>query len=386
MIDSGPQHSSDLHGRQVLLVSHEASRTGAPRVALEIARGLRAAGADIEVVLRWSGSLRTEFQAEGLRVRDEPLRHLRASLRRFGARRLARWLEQKMASRVLLRQRPEIVYLNSVLSLSYASVARKLGIAVVAHIHELPPLLDAGLRRWPGVKSVAGSIHWVACSRDARVALCAALNLAPERVRLIRSLVDIEQLHQRAQQRPSISLPPRFVVNCATGDRRKGLDLWLEMVAELAMDPTLEPLEFVWLGRINDPDLTSDYRARPWYKRVHFPGEIANPHAVMRLATAMAFSSRSDVFPLAVVEAMALGIPTVAFDVGGLAEQLPAECRVAPGDTQAMAARVREWLSSETRLRLISRSLSERARTHFDVRAMHRDVAERITEALDAAT
>ena len=45
----------------ILLVVHEATLTGAPRVALLVAAALRDSGRHITILLRWPGPLVTEF-------------------------------------------------------------------------------------------------------------------------------------------------------------------------------------------------------------------------------------------------------------------------------------------------------------------------------------
>jgi hypothetical protein len=55
------------------VVSHEAARTGAPAVALEVTRSLRARGWEAVTVLRLDGPLRLEFALSSDRVEREPL-------------------------------------------------------------------------------------------------------------------------------------------------------------------------------------------------------------------------------------------------------------------------------------------------------------------------
>ena len=133
----------------VLVVSHEASRTGAPRVAVEVLRALSAAGLSVQCLLRWPGPLQDDLlrAADGCRL--EPLRRTRVLLRRFRrTRALAVRLEQRVARRVLLRTRPRSVYANTVLSACYVRPALRLGLPVVLHVHELEPLTSSVLNRY----------------------------------------------------------------------------------------------------------------------------------------------------------------------------------------------------------------------------------------------
>lgn len=59
--------------------------------------------------------------------------------------------------------------------------------------------------------------------------------------------------------------------------------------------------------------------------RVHLPGFLANPHRYIGLFDILALSSRSEQFPISVVEGMAAGLPIVAPDVGDIARMVAPE-------------------------------------------------------------
>ncbi len=102
---------------QVLLVSHEATRTGAPKVAVRVAESLGASGYRVTTLLRSGGPLRPDFESASAHVVVEPLRRARALIRK---RRPKSWianrLEETIVFAVLARRRPDVVYLNTVKS------------------------------------------------------------------------------------------------------------------------------------------------------------------------------------------------------------------------------------------------------------------------------
>ena len=133
----------------MLLVSHEASRSGAPKVALEVAAALRSSGGEVTTVLRWDGPLRADLAAASTRLMMEPLRHPRAALRnRSQSSRVATWLEARAARLVLRRHCPDVVWANTVKAASYVKPALAMGIPVVLHVHELEPLASSTLARY----------------------------------------------------------------------------------------------------------------------------------------------------------------------------------------------------------------------------------------------
>jgi glycosyltransferase involved in cell wall biosynthesis len=83
-------------------------------------------------------------------------------------------------------------------------------------------------------------------------------------------------------------------------------------------------------------------------------GGPAEVRELLRSADIFALASRSEGMPRALLEAMALGAPAVATNVGGIPEILPPDQLVPPGDPAALAAAIRATSSDPERYRRIS--------------------------------
>ena len=101
--------------------------------------------------------------------------------------------------------------------------------------------------------------------------------------------------------------------------RGKGVDLLLQAVARLSC-----PWHLTVVGEGGDLDFCRRLAGRLGIaERVDFPGFVSAPGPFYRQAAVMAFPSRwQEPFGMTGPEAMAVGVPVVAFDVGGVREWL----------------------------------------------------------------
>jgi glycosyltransferase involved in cell wall biosynthesis len=91
--------------------------------------------------------------------------------------------------------------------------------------------------------------------------------------------------------------------------------------------------------------------------RVKFAGQLGGAAAVrevLQTADLFVLASRTEGMPRALLEAMALGIPSVATHVGGIPELLPPEQLVPPGDPGRLAATISATLADPERYKRIS--------------------------------
>jgi glycosyltransferase involved in cell wall biosynthesis/peptidoglycan/xylan/chitin deacetylase (PgdA/CDA1 family) len=321
----------------VLVITHEASRSGAPKVALQLAQAHLDAGYRTILLWRWSGPALEQFSRQ-MTTLAEPWRRTRAILRRYPpTKQLAIHLENAAAMRALRRIRPSIVWANSTLSAPYARAAARLGIPFVLYSHEPYELARSALSRLgpSGCREVLGP--WgtllgcsTATAEDLSRAFSAVINLAEDggiiaipTVDSLPSPVDIDSLRASAPAlriggADTTTLPDRFVLGCGVANRTKGVDIFAAAAeADAAMRPE-SGLRWVWLGRLPE-GFDADQRG---FERVLFLGEVANPAPILRRADALVMASRVDPFPLVVLEAMALDVPVVSSDLPGTREQL----------------------------------------------------------------
>lgn len=314
---------------RVLLVSHEASRTGAPRIATLVGRGLVGQGHRVRIVSQRPGPLVHDF-AEVAPTRVQPLWRV---LRRLWSRpgrlrtRVAGVLEVGTALAVVAAHRPDVVYVNSTSSAGYVRAASMLRKPSVLHVHESGDVLRGFLDRVGISGPPQDRVRLVACSPSVLDALV-SLGARREDVDLLLSIPDATRAVSPVAAASALpaAAPAPVVVGCVGAvEHRKGVDLWLQVARLLTSCAPPGSLRFVWVGDGTPPAEAATITS------VEFTGHADNPAAAVAEFDIMTLPSRDDPFPLVVMEAMLQTKPVVAFDVGGVAHQL--------GDTGVLVAR-----------------------------------------------
>ncbi|GAA1875264.1 glycosyltransferase [Actinomadura bangladeshensis] len=144
-------------------------------------------------------------------------------------------------------------------------------------------------------------------------------------------------LHVTPTVHPTLDLP---VVACVGRlSYEKGMDLMLEAWGRISARRPEWRLHIYGSGP-DEADLRA--RAAAMAGSVEFRGVVADVEEALVEASVFALPSRSEGFPMSVLEAMAYGLPTVAFDcapgVRTLIEDGRGGILVEPGDTAAFAS------------------------------------------------
>lgn len=348
---------------RVLLVSHEASRSGAPRVAVLVARSLVEAGHSLRLVSRVDGPLVGDFRE----VAPTSVEFLPRVRRRLRSHRLTRGLAQTadtvVAAGTILRHRPDLVYVNSTAAAAYLRPAKWLRRRVVLHVHESREVS----RRFLGAVHATGGLPGVellACSPSVHQGLADLVHRDPDEIALLLSVPDCADVLVKADGalEPPIDPNELIVGCCGTVEARKGADIWVAAARRVLAERPDRRLRFVWVGDISEPIEVGVNEP------IDFIGPAANPYPHICRFDIATLPSRDDPFPLVVLESMVLGTPVVAFGVGGVPQQIgDAGVVVEPGDVDRFVESIL-WLVDNPEARsLLATAARERVESNFSV-------------------
>jgi glycosyltransferase involved in cell wall biosynthesis len=305
--------------RRVLVVVNDLGAGGAQRAALEQAAALDPERFEVELA-----SLEIESQRgwNEERFRHVPIRRLRppgASLARSWA-----GLREEIS-----RFEPHLVHNHLAVSGLFGTLtARALGVPrVVTTFHNLT---DWQEKRFHPLRVAARRAfqlcdRLVAVSHAVRTAMGAVSSRLEARTEVIHNGVDLASFRnlgaQREQERARLGFESSdFVVGAvARFDRRKGLDLLIE-AASLAR-PRLPELKLLLVGDgVERPRLEAQIRDLGLESAVRCPGACSDVGPFLAAMDLFAAPSRTEGQGIAIVEAMAAGLPVLASRVGGIPE------------------------------------------------------------------
>jgi len=221
--------------------------------------------------------------------------------------------------------------------------------------------------------ALSGQTTVVVPSQTLRRLATATWQLDPERIHHIPNGVDAGALDEQAgrpldlRRRPGERL---FGTLCGLRPE-KNLVRLLRIAAMLPDDP---PWRLIVGGDgAERPALEIQACGLGLSERVVFTGSIARPGALLGALDVFVLTSDTEQMPLSVLEAMALGLPVLATDVGDLPHMLPAEsrdgCIFARAEEAAFAGRLAALLASPDERRRLG-ALNRAKTADFALEAM----------------
>jgi glycosyltransferase involved in cell wall biosynthesis len=285
---------------------------------------------------------------------------------------LARHAEEAPLLRAaLLAQDPDVVVVNLVdPGSNAAAVAAALDVAPTVGVLHLAGDTGTGARRERLAELYAAMAAVLTPARGARAQLMGDYGLAADRVHVVPNGVTVppDPAGPAGHRVPRIGGLGRLTV-------QKGFDVLIEAVRILVRQEVA--LELVIGGAGRD---AAALRAAAAGLPVRFCGFVEEPRTFLADLDVFCLSSRREALPLALLEAMAEGLPCVVADVGDVRTAVgEAAVVVPPDEPTAMATALGGLLTDADRRRRLGRRARLRAERTLDAGLM----AQRTFSVLD---
>lgn len=366
---------------RVVQVTHDLGIGGLPRVVQTLSEHLDHSRYEVEVLcLRDGGPLLDRLADRG--IRSFVLKRRKTVLRAdyFAASRIAKHFRARQ---------PTIVHTHNTEAFVEGGFAAKIsGVPVLIntdHAREFPDLRRRMFLEWL-VSHVTDYV--VAVSEDGKQNLRRFERIAERKLRTVHNGVDADYLKpapDAGRMRQQLGIPERAPL-IGLGSRfepQKGLTYFLQAMPHvLRACPDVHAI-VAGYGSLAD-ELEAEARSLGISERVHFIGKVHTMSDVLACLDLFLLPSLWEGLPMAILEAMAVGVPIVATDVGGVTSALEDGRNaivVQPADPVALARGIEQLLASSE----LRRELGANARADFEARFSAQAMARAYEELYEAA-
>lgn len=383
----GGRVAKDPAKRDILIVSHDASRTGAPILTLNLVQALSQRYNVTTLCLR-GGSLISAFRDHSVSVMVAE--KAKGTSGFYGSVLREARGKQKFAFAVV----------NSIEARHMLPPLRKGGVPSVTLLHEFASYTPS---KTAFRDAITWADHTVFSTRltlenaleAAQLAQAPGIHVLPQGKCVVptdwrRNAPGADEIERLTQiLRPNTGSSRRFVVvGAGYVQIRKGVDLFLAVAMRVLAQPEGRDAVFVWIGGGYAPEtdfaysvyLQDQLQRAGLTERVMFLPETSEIETVYRLADALAITSRLDPLPNVAIDAMCAGLPVLCFEkTTGIAETLASAglaeaCVAGYLDTCGMADKLLRLASDAGHLAVVKDKTRTYAARAFDFDAYARAI------------
>jgi len=327
---------------KILFISHDASRTGAPIILLNIIQYLKQnTDFEVTILLRESGMLENEFRKLGKTfVLYKPFKKqtfIQRIIYKLFYEKIFCPLRCLTIKNQLRISTFEVIYSNTFANGDVLGLLKPIKIKVITHVHELENTIKSyEVVNLQQIKKFTDK--YIAVSDAVKTALVSHFKIDAKNIETVFGFVpniNITNINPKTYIKELLNISQNATVIGGSGntDWRKGADLFIQVAASTFKKNPSNEIYFIWVG--NNAGWLHEFYNKLIYDlnkinildKIIFTGLIDNPQDYYNIFDIFILPSREDPFPLVCLENAQLGKPIICFDgAGGMPEFVQDDC------------------------------------------------------------
>lgn len=357
-----------FQSKVVLIVGHDASLTGAPKVLLMIAEFFKKQGCTLIFILGKDGPLIKEYNERGATYiwnKDISNDNLFTKLI-FRLKGGKEKYEQNILKKITLLQ-PVLLFNNTVVNGAIIEKCLSLKIPIISQILELESVIQYyNIHTNNADKVLKNSDRIITASQIVK-------NNLIQNHQVLANKIDVvyHTIPQKNKPFKRNNSDVFTVASCGTLISRKGIDLFLSVAQKCKLQMGSNKIRFVWIGGNKNSlgyfEIMEDIRKLGITDIIEITGETNNTEFYYAQAAVFLLTSREDPFPLVMLEAAQMSLPIIAFEQSGGAEEFidnSMGCCVPYIDSEAMTNAVIKLYNEPALLKSMGKAAFEKSKEY----------------------
>ena len=366
---------------KIVFVSHEASRTGAPILFLQMLEWIKNnTSIEFEILLKRGGEITEDFRklAPCSIIEGMPQEELLGLLQRYR------------------KENIKLIYSNTIANGQLQQFLSQINKPQICHIHELNYVIDIfGEENFKLVNN--NSLKFITASTAVKNNLVETKNIPSEKIEVAHAFIkrpDADNFNDDLKKRikSGLNIPDDALIvgGAAMVQWRKGTDLFINM-AKLINKRLGNKVHFVWIGYYSPSDYyryNFDIEKAGLKDVFHLLNQCSNPHDYLYTYDIFVMPSREDPFPLVNLEAAFFEKPVLCFeDSGGTPELVENDAGfVVPYlDIEEMAIKAVELLQNPELRNKMGKAGAYKVNNIYNVDVMVPKILQIVSEVINQA-
>lgn len=297
----------------ILFVSHDASRTGAPLMLYYFMKWLKEYHPEVsfDLLVLKSGKLEPDFKKLVSNY------YVNSKINSGGVfkRLFEKIFRSRNAIEFILLNKYDLIYANSVVSLDVSrQIKNQLRFypKLICHVHELSLIISMLAKKFH-IYNIDVD-HFIGASNKVTKMLNEDFGINYSQISTVYEFSGLEFILNESNKNNERT---EFVVGGAgTGHWRKGTDIFLLIAYWVLKRNPGTNIKFKWVGAVQSPDnliFENDIKKLGITDNIEFLGEVENPSELYKNFDVFLLTSREDPFPLVAIEVGKIGVPIICF-------------------------------------------------------------------------